>query len=85
MVEPKNIEFSRYVKQLPSAPPKRLECTDEQLIEMAIRADEAPAGFYAVFECADRMHAAKVAHRFKAIFQNYMCVSSGYHVYVLAL
>ena len=84
-LEAKTIEWTQYVKQLPPEPEPKLECTEEQLIEMAIRADEAPAGYYAAFECGDRMHAAKVARRFRVLFPGYMCVASKWVVYVLAV
>jgi hypothetical protein len=82
----KSIEFKQYVRMLPVEPEPLLECTDDQLMEMGIRADEAPAGYYAAFECADRMHAAKVARRFRVMFPDgYMVVSSRWMVYVLAV
>lgn len=84
-IQAKTIEFKQYVRTLPPEPERRLECTDEQLIEMALRADEAPPGYYAVFECGDRMHATKVARRFRMAFPGYMCVASRWAVYVLAL
>jgi len=82
----KTVEFKQYVHVLPYEPERLLECSDDQLMEMAIKADAAPAGYYAAFECADRMHAAKVARRFRVIFPDgYMVVSSRWMVYVLAL
>lgn len=82
----KNIEFKHYVSVLPPEPEPTLELSDDQLMEMAIRADEAPSGCYAAFECADRMHAAKVARRFRVIFPDgYMVVASRWMVYVLAV
>jgi len=84
-IEAKTIEFKQYVKMLPAEPERKLECTDDQLLEMAMRADEAPAGYYAAFECADRMHAAKVERRFRVLFPGYMVVSSRWMVYVLAV
>lgn len=81
----KSIEFTQYVKTLPPEPERLAECSDDQLIEMAIRADEAPAGYYAAFECGNNMHAVKVALRFRKLFPGYMCVASRWMVYVLAV